>query len=71
MIGDSTPDLLAARRSGLRSILVRTGEGGRDGRCPAEPDFTADDLPAAVELILQQRAPARADSLTPALETAS
>ena len=71
MIGDSTPDLLAARRSGLRSILVRTGEGGRDGRCPAEPDFTADDLPAAVELILQQRAPVCADSLTTALETAS
>jgi histidinol-phosphate phosphatase family protein len=70
MIGDSTSDLLAARRSGLRSILVRTGEGGRDGRCPAEPDFTADDLRAAVELILRQ-APPPDDSLMPALETAS
>jgi histidinol-phosphate phosphatase family protein len=70
MIGDCTSDLLAARRSGLRSILVRTGEGGRDGRCPAEPDFTADDLLAAVELIRQRRARASDDSFTPALETA-
>jgi phosphoglycolate phosphatase-like HAD superfamily hydrolase len=71
MVGDSTCDLLAARRSGLRSILVRTGEGGRDGRCPEEPDFMADDLSAAVALILEQRAPSQAESLTPALETAS
>jgi histidinol-phosphate phosphatase family protein len=71
MIGDSSSDLLAARRAGLRSILVLTGEGGEDGRCPAEPDFVAADLAAAVELVLRHRASVRDDGLTPALETAS
>lgn len=78
IVGDSTADLLVARRSGLRSILVRTGEGGKDGRCrgepdvaQAKPDFVVDDLAAAVELILDQRAGVRDDALTPAMETAS
>lgn len=78
MIGDSTADLLLARRSGLRAILVRTGEGGRDGRCRGEPDFAqakpdvvVDDLAAAVELILDQRGGVRDDPLVQALETAS
>jgi histidinol-phosphate phosphatase family protein len=51
MIGDSTTDVLAAQRAGVRSVLVLTGEGGRDGRCLAEPDFVADDVGAAVTLI--------------------
>jgi histidinol-phosphate phosphatase family protein len=53
LIGDSTTDMLAARRSGLRSILVQTGEGGRDGRCFAEPDFVAKDIGAAVALVTE------------------
>jgi len=51
MIGDSTSDVLAAQRAGVRSILVETGEGGRDGRYPAEPDFSARDVAEAVEFI--------------------
>ena len=52
MVGDTTSDIEMARRSGLRSILVRTGEGGRDGKYQATPDFVAEDLAAAVEIIL-------------------
>ncbi|MEH3148689.1 MAG: HAD-IIIA family hydrolase [Methylobacterium frigidaeris] len=52
MIGDSTGDIAAAKAAGVRAILLRTGEGGRDGRCEATPDATVDDLPAAVDLIL-------------------
>ena len=52
MVGDSTTDVEAARRAGVRSILVGTGEAGRDGRVCARPDFVADDFAAAVELIL-------------------
>jgi D,D-heptose 1,7-bisphosphate phosphatase len=52
MIGDGTADMLAAARAGLRSILVRTGQAGRDGKFKADPDFIADDFPAAVEFIL-------------------
>ena len=56
LIGDTTSDLLAARRAGVRSILVRTGEGGRDGKHQAEPDVVVDDLAAAVDHILADRA---------------
>ncbi len=52
MIGDTTSDLLAARRAGVRAILVRTGEAGRDRKYPVAPDVTVDDFPAAVDFIL-------------------
>ena len=52
MVGDSTSDVAAARAAGVRAILLRTGEGGRDGKCDATPDAIVDDLPAAVDLIL-------------------
>jgi uridine kinase len=51
LVGDSTRDMLAARRAGLRSILVESGEAGRDGRYAVRPDFTERDLLAAALLI--------------------
>ena len=54
MIGDQTVDMELARRAGLRSILVRTGFGGSDGRCNVTPDYVTDDLSAAADLILEQ-----------------
>lgn len=53
MIGDTTVDVQTARNAGLRSILVRTGAGGKDGRQSASPEFICDDLQAAVKLILE------------------
>ncbi len=55
MIGDQTRDIEMARRAGLRSILVRTGTAGRDGNFSATPDFVADDIRAAADLILEQK----------------
>jgi len=55
MIGDQTRDIEMARRAGLRSVLVRTGTGGSDGRYAAKPDITADDIGAAARLILEQK----------------
>lgn len=52
LIGDTTSDLLAARRAGLKSILVETGEGGRDGKYKIDADFRARDLSDAVSIIL-------------------
>jgi uridine kinase len=52
MIGDSSSDILAAKRAGLRSILVETGAGGYDGKYHLTPDYTAADLWEAVSLIL-------------------
>jgi len=51
MVGDTTRDLELARRAGIRSILVRTGEAGRDGLFATEPDFIVDDVAEAARLI--------------------
>ena len=55
MIGDQSRDIEMARRAGLRSVLVRTGAAGRDGRFAASPDHIADDLTAAAAVILQSQ----------------
>lgn len=53
MVGDTTLDLELARRAGMKSVLVQTGEAGRDGKYPtARPDRTAADLTAAADQIL-------------------
>jgi histidinol-phosphate phosphatase family protein len=52
MIGDSSSDMLAAKRAGLRSILVETGAGGHDGKYHIAPDYMAADLWEAVSFIL-------------------
>jgi histidinol-phosphate phosphatase family protein len=54
LVGDSTSDVLAAQRAGVRSVLVLTGERYQDGRYFAEPDFVVDDIGAAVTLITDQ-----------------
>jgi D,D-heptose 1,7-bisphosphate phosphatase len=54
LIGDTTTDVQTARNAGLKSILVRTGHGGRDGKQSAAPDFTFNDLLEAVRFIAQQ-----------------
>ena len=54
MIGDSTRDVELARRAGLRSVLVRTGNSGADGRYPdVRPDHVVADIAAAAELVAQ------------------
>lgn len=58
LIGDTTTDVQTAKNAGLRSILVRTGSAGRDGKHATAPDFAADDLHDAVRLILEQDAKA-------------
>jgi D-glycero-D-manno-heptose 1,7-bisphosphate phosphatase len=53
MVGDATTDILAGQRSGCRTILVKTGLAGEDGRADAVADHIAADLSAAVDLILE------------------
>ncbi len=59
LIGDTTTDLQTARNAGLRSVLVRTGYGGKDAKHPAEPDFACDTLIEAVGILLRQLGMAR------------
>jgi len=52
LIGDTTTDVQTAKNAGLRSILVRTGSGGKDGKYAAQPDVIAENLIQAVKIIL-------------------
>lgn len=51
IVGDRTVDIAAGENCGLKTVLVRTGAAGRDGRYDCRPDFICDDLAAAVALI--------------------
>ena len=43
-IGDSTVDLMTARNSNIKSVLVETGVGGRDGKYKVDPDIRVNQL---------------------------
>ena len=51
MVGHTTADILAGQRAEVGTILVRTGEAGRDGGYNVEPHFVEDDLWHAVARI--------------------
>jgi histidinol-phosphate phosphatase family protein len=52
MIGDKRSDIAAGRAAGLKTILVMTGYGGSEPDAePVEPDFVADNLKMAIEII--------------------
>lgn len=52
LIGDTTTDIMTGKNAGLKTILVQTGLGGKDGRYGVEPDLIADTLLDAVHEIL-------------------
>ena len=54
LVGDTTTDLQTAKNAGVKSVLIRTGHGGRDAKYRVQPDFTAENLLDAVNLILSQ-----------------
>ena len=60
LIGDRTGDLETARVCGLRSVLLRTGCGGADGRYATPPTAVCDDLLAAARLIIGVDGPRQA-----------
>lgn len=70
MIGDTSADMLTARRAGLKSILVETGYAGLDQKYWATPDFVVPDLPAAVDWILRgyPRLDSECDAFASAIE---
>jgi D-glycero-D-manno-heptose 1,7-bisphosphate phosphatase len=57
MVGDKSSDIGAGKGAGLKTILVRTGYGGKEpGAIDIRPDFVADDLLAAVDIIIKGKA---------------
>ena len=57
MIGDSTADLACARAAKVKAVLVRTGNGGMDGKFPVQADHTFDSLPHATRFIVSHPLP--------------
>jgi mannose-1-phosphate guanylyltransferase/phosphomannomutase len=53
LIGDTTTDLQTGKNAGMRTILLRTGKGGKDGKFDCAADFTFDHLEGAVDFILE------------------
>ncbi len=56
LVGDTTGDISAGRDAGLRTILVRSGHAGCDGKYDAPPDYIMPDLAAAVSWVLEGHA---------------
>jgi histidinol-phosphate phosphatase family protein len=63
-VGDTTSDMETGRRAGTRTILVRSGHAGQDGRFPFQPDYVVPDIAAAVSWILDGH-PAMVQRLAP------
>jgi len=53
LIGDKTSDILAGKRAGCKTILVKTGYGGKDKEFSIKPDFLAKNLLEAVRQLLR------------------
>jgi len=55
LVGDMTRDILAGKRAGMKTILVKTGQGGKEVRyrVKVNPDFVARDINAAAKIIKQ------------------
>jgi phosphoglycolate phosphatase-like HAD superfamily hydrolase len=53
LIGDTTTDLQTAKNAGVKSILVRTGYAGKDGKHGTPPDHVCDSLNEAVAMVLR------------------
>lgn len=51
-IGDTTMDIQTGKNAGMKTVLVQTGEAGMDGKYDVQPDFEAEDLMAAIDIIL-------------------
>lgn len=54
MVGDSTIDIQTGINARLHTVLVRTGQGGKDGKYDVDAESVADDLLDAVKKILEK-----------------
>ena len=54
LIGDSTLDVKAGENAGMKTILLKTGEGGMDRKYDIVPDKICNNLEEAVGYILKQ-----------------
>jgi D-glycero-D-manno-heptose 1,7-bisphosphate phosphatase len=50
-VGDNTKDIETGRNAGCKTILLKTGYGGKDGLHKGEPDRRAEDLLEATSIV--------------------
>jgi len=55
MIGDTSGDIMFGKKSGMRTILVRTGSGNDPEDSDVQPDYVVDNIKEAAQLILSLR----------------
>ena len=51
-VGDTTVDVMTGINAGVRTVLVKTGEAGKDGKYNVTPTATAKTLEDAIDFIL-------------------
>ena len=51
LIGDKTSDILTGEKAGCKTILIKTGYGGKDKLFSVKPDYIAKNLLEAINLI--------------------
>lgn len=51
-VGDTTMDIQTGKNADMKTVLVKTGEAGKDGKYPAQADYEAESLIDAVDKIL-------------------
>ena len=54
-IGDMTADIQTGKNAGMKTILVRTGRAGEDGKFEISPDYIFDNIEEAVDFILSKK----------------
>lgn len=55
VIGDMTSDIQLAKNAGCKSVLVKSGEAGKDGKYQVTPDMTAENLLDAAQKIIHNK----------------
>lgn len=53
IVGDTTIDIMTGKNAGLRTVLVKTGLCGKDGKFNVKSDFVVKDLLEGVKMILE------------------
>lgn len=50
-IGDTTIDIQTGKNAGIKTILLKTGAAGKDGKYSAIPDYITENLPEAAKIV--------------------
>lgn len=53
-VGDTTTDIQTGINAGMKTILVKTGEAGKDRKYDVMPDYEAENLSDAVDIIIDR-----------------